>query len=124
MVVSWKVNIIESIKLVLEGTSDMKVFFFYFDNSASRNKNAEEKIYELHAHLYRDAFQFYFDKFTRDGEMLNDAKDYTKVKAAFLKKYQRRKDPSTIMQDALQARLDINDLAVSLNKLEELLRKG
>lgn len=114
----------ESTKRVFDRTSDFKVFLFYFGNVASRNKNAEEKIYELLARLDKEAFQFSFEKSTRDREMLEDAKDYEKVKAAFLEKHQRNEDPSTIMKAALHARLDIENLNVLLNKLEDLYEKA
>lgn len=48
----------------------------------------------------------------------------SKDKASFLEKYQRKEDPSTIMQEAVHSSLDINNLDDLLNKLEELYKKA
>lgn len=87
----------------------MNVFFIYFHNVDSRNEIVGEKINWLLAHLDKEAFQFYFDRFTRDGEMVDNAKNYKNVTAVFLESYREKEDPSMIIQATLHARLDISN---------------
>lgn len=111
-------------KRVFYCTSDVKAFFSYLDDVANCNKSAEDKIYALISHLDREVLLFCFDKFTHDCEMVEDAKDYEKVKASFLEKYQRKEGISTIMKEALNSRLDIYNMEFSLNKIRELYDKA
>ncbi|MEM9438463.1 MAG: hypothetical protein AAGA15_15645, partial [Pseudomonadota bacterium] len=106
----------DSTKRIYDGTSDVKRFFFYFDNVAMRGKSDADKGVELLAFLDKEAIQFYYEKFTRDGELTDEAMDYAKVKAAFIENYEAKEDPGTIMQSALEARLSTKNLGVSLRK--------
>lgn len=114
----------DSTKRTFDGTSDVKIFFFYFENVAMRGKSDADKAYELLAFLDKDAFEFYYSKFTSGGALIEQAQDYKTVKAAFMEKYEAKEDPGTIMQSALEARLDMGELDVSLRKLDELYVKA
>lgn len=82
------------------------------------------KPYEVIGYQGGDAFQFYYDLFTRDGTMVDDSKYYDIEKAAFLEKYQEKLDPGTISQLSLEAHLHIEDPEESLSRLEQLYEKA
>ena len=114
----------DSSKRTFDGTTDVKMFFFYFENVATRGKDHSEMALDLLAFLDRDPFQFYYEKFTRNGELIEEAKDYAKVKAAFITRYEKKEDPGTIMQLALQASLNHDDMEKSISRMDELFGKA
>lgn len=99
------------------------MFFFYFDNIATRGKEQNNKAYELLTNLHGEKIQFYYEIFTRDGEMVLEARDYTTFKTAFLEKYQSKEDPGTTIKTAVEVRLDMEGLRESLHTLEEIYTK-
>jgi len=114
----------DSSKRIFDGTTDVKMFFFYFENVATRGKDHTEMAFDLLAFLDKDAFQFYYEKFTRDGELVEEAKDYAVVKAASIAKYEQKEDAGSIMQRALHASLDPQDMEKSISRMDELFGKA
>ncbi len=66
----------------MTGKKTRKKFFFLLDNVEMKGKSNEEKASRLPMYLSGRAFDFYFDNYTLDGEMTEEAMDYSKVKAA------------------------------------------
>lgn len=56
----------------------------------------------------------------KDGKLTEDGKVYENVKRALIERYEDRKDPGAIMQEALNAILNLYLIETSLDKLEEL----
>ena len=102
----------------------MKMFLFYFDNLATRGKVHSEINLDLIAFLDKEALHFHYEKFNRNGELVEEAKNYVKVKAAFITKYEQKEDPGAIMQLAFQASLDPDDMEKSISRIDNLFGKA
>lgn len=68
--------------------------------------------------LEGDAFQFYYQLFARNGELSDNAKDYSIVMEAFLKQYELKEGPGTLMREEFQAGIDLNNFRESLRKID------
>ena len=78
-------------------SSDVKKFFFFFENVAMRGKSDEEKALELLAHLEGEAFDFYYETFAEDRALTEEAMNYALVKM-----------PSSIVSESRQSRVTIS----------------
>ena len=54
---------------IFDGSSDVKMFMFYFENVAMHGKADADTSIQLIAHLNGDALKFFFDNFTEDGNL-------------------------------------------------------
>lgn len=96
------------------------MFFFYFENVVMRGKQESEKSLELLAHLDSDAFRFFFDRFTKDGELTVEAHDFSVVKKAFIEEFQDEEEQQDVIRKATEAKLDEQELLGSLMNMEKL----
>lgn len=70
MVLSWKGDQSEQTNRVLDGSGDVNILLFYFENVDMSGKYAAQKLLEHIAHLYGENVQVFFDKYT-ENERLN-----------------------------------------------------
>lgn len=54
---------------VFYGKGEVKMFMFYIENVAMGVKYEEEKHLELLVHLYGDALELFFERFTTEGTL-------------------------------------------------------
>lgn len=102
------------------GDGDVEMFFFYFENVLTRNKDESEKATELLAQFGGNALQFFIAKITAGGAISDAGKNYVGVKAAFLERIARRVEPQDITGKATDATLDEKNLVQSLERLYAL----
>ena len=105
-------------------SSDVKKFFFFFENVAMRGKSDEEKALELLAHLEGEAFDFYYETFAKDGALTEEAMNYALVKKAFFDRFGVKTEPSDDIRSAINAVLDPEDLLGSLKTMDHLFEKA
>lgn len=121
MVLSWRDN--DKTNRIFDGSGDLKIFMFYFENVAMRGKPQEDKCHELIAHLDGEAFRFFFEKFTEDGKLSDEETDFERVKAVFIEEYGLKEERQEIIRQATEATLDPQSLLQSLAKIEKLYGK-
>lgn len=63
---------------------------------------------------------YFFEKFTVNGTISEDGKDFTRVRKAFLKRFHYKEEPHDVMREATNAGLDEKDLVLALQRLEDL----
>lgn len=56
--------------------SNVKTFFFLLENVVLQEKSDEDKAAELLRYLEGDAFDFYYNTFSKDAAMIEAGKDY------------------------------------------------
>lgn len=72
------------------GGGDVLTFFVSFENVLMRGTGLAEKPFELLPFLDRAAFEFFFNKFTFNGDISEDGKCFDLVKRAFLERFPRK----------------------------------
>ena len=75
------------LKYHLNGKEDAKKFFYVYKNVVMKNKTEKEEADILVAYLDGEAFEYYFDNFTEDNALNEEARSFQKVKAALLEKF-------------------------------------
>lgn len=74
------------------------MFFFFFENVATRHKEGNEEAIELLSYLDGKAFEFSYATFIDDGVLNDNANDFEKVRKALIAEFKRyirnRKGPS------------------------------
>lgn len=75
---------------IFDGSGDVHMFFFYLKNVNMRRNNHAERSIEFIGYLDSEAFELFFDKFTKNGKPNDDTKHFAKVKALFLEKFSRK----------------------------------
>ncbi len=79
------------LKCMFDGKKDAKKFFYVCGNVVMKSKNVEEKVDKLFAFLKADAFDYYFEYFTKDNAPTEEAKSFQVVKKAMLEKFSTKK---------------------------------
>lgn len=79
MILSWRGDQSQQTKLVFDGSSDVNMFLFYFENVVMCDKDYAKKSLALIPHLDGEAFQLFFDKFTKNGKLNNAVSDLEKL---------------------------------------------
>ena len=69
---------------IFDGSSDVKMFMFYFENLEMHGKVDADKSIKLIEHPDGDALTFFLDKFTVDGNLTEEVMDFARIKHAFL----------------------------------------
>lgn len=82
-------------------SSDVDHFLFYFEDIAEVESAGEEKARAVIIDLRGEAFKFYFRRFTKQDQLMEEAKIYDAVRAIFRKKYERKRDASTGIENAV-----------------------
>lgn len=82
---------------VFTDDGDVKMFFFYFEDIFMRGKDNAEKSFELLTQLDEDAFAFFFDTFTVEGNISESGKNFQVVQNAFLERFVEKVE----LQDAI-----------------------
>ena len=70
------------------------------------------------------AFEFFFQRFTKNGELTEEANDFKIVKKAFFDQYETKEDPAEVIRQAMDASLSAEDLAKTVNMADELYNKA
>lgn len=85
----------------------------------------EEKALFLFTNLDRSAFDFYYDTFASNEDLVDEAKNYSAVKAKFFQYFEKKKGPQVniIIRQALDAVIDITDIPYSLQEIQRLYKK-
>ena len=73
-------------------------------------------------HLSDKAFGIFYEYFTRDGQPIEDAKGYSKVKAKLLETFAPRKTTDHIITEAVQLNYDGSDITAFVQRLRSLIR--
>lgn len=105
---------------VSDAPDDVNIFLFYFENVAMRGKFSTEKSLELTTHLDGEAFQLFFDKFTKNGKLNYATSDFEKAKIVFLDAFSKKEDRTEVITCASEDRLDQQNLTKSLTDIEKL----
>lgn len=103
---------------VFDGTGDVRVFFFYFENVAKQNKMDAEKPYELLAYLDGRAFNFFFERFTKNGGTTAEGVDFDVVQSAFFEECEEEEEAHEIIRKAIMETLKSSNLVWSLNVMD------
>jgi hypothetical protein len=74
-----------------DGSMEVKKVLFLFENNITKGQELAEKAKKLLLYLEGEAFDFYYDKFASGGALSEDAKDYSKVKAALMERFRKQK---------------------------------
>ena len=114
----------ESSHLVFSGSSDVVKFFFVFEQARMPGRSDEDKASQLICHLEGEAFDVYYDLFTKDGNLVEDAKEYSVVKAALIEHFKPQVQPDDIIRQAMGAELKNEDLLGSLREMDRLYEKA
>lgn len=97
---------------VFNANGEVQISILYFKNVAMCGKEDSEKHLELLDHLYSEAFPFYFERFTIEGDRREGVKDFYDVKAAFSDRFEVKEGPQNIIRKnriwvGLQRSLDL-----------------
>ena len=111
MVLLWRAGgDAEPSSLIFDGTTNVIKFFFAYEQVSMRTASDEEKATQLLCHLEGDAFDLYYDRFARNGQLTEDALIYTKVKVAILEHYKVEEHVEDVIRQAVSASLDYQDI--------------
>lgn len=105
-------------------SSDVKKFFFFFDNVVTRGKPDEDKATELLSHLDGRAFDFFYEKFAEDGGLKPSASNYKGVKKALIDEFDKPADPQDDIRRAVNASIDPDNLTGSLRDMDRVFAKA
>ncbi len=108
------------LKCVFDGKEDAKKFFYVYKNVVMKGKAEEKKDEKLVAFLKADTFDYYFDYFTEDNALTEEAKSFQVVKKAMLEKFSTKKTEAETMREAVNLRYvgdDIKEFIVRAGKL-------
>lgn len=78
---------------VFDGSGDVKVFLFHFQNVAMRNQEKKDYSIVFLSYLDGPALPFFFEKFSTDGSLNQEADDFNAEKEAFFEKFEKKADP-------------------------------
>lgn len=120
MVLSWRGGSQGNTSRIFDGSGDVRMFLFYFENVIAREIEEGKKSYELLAHLDGEAFEFFFSLFTKEGVLTDEALDFKKVRKALLQKFVKREQPQDIIRESTDGILDAGNLTESMMKLDSL----
>lgn len=81
-------------------------------------KNEDGKCIEILVLVYGEAFQLFFEKFGRDGELTEEVLDIWKVKFVLPEKYGKKKDAQETKKGATDATLVPHNLIKSMENLK------
>lgn len=95
---------------ILDGIIDVRVIFSYFENVAMREINKDEKPFELLAFLDGPAFQFYYDRFTRDGMVTEEGIKFNIVRTSFIEEFEEKEEAHKVLRKDMVATLDPTSL--------------
>lgn len=88
-----------------------------------REKSDKEKALQLLWHPEGLAFERYHEAFARDGALMEEAKDYSTVKAELIEEFGNTLKSEEELQKDINSRLDPKYLLGSLAQLEDLYKR-
>ena len=104
--------------------ADVRRFLFTYENVVMREKDDNEKALSIVCFLAKDAFDLYYERFTTNDVLKDEAHDYEVVKAWLLDEYQKKIALEECIQNAVNARLDGENLTESLNYLDRCYQQA
>ena len=113
-------------RLVFDGKNDADVakFFFVYEHIVMRSKSDEDKAGELLCYLQRDAFEFYYNTYNRNGKLTDSAGDYQAVKKAIIDRFESVTRPEEHIRRAVSSRHNQRDLLGLLNEMGRCFDKA
>ena len=108
------------LKYHFNGKEDAKKLFYVYENVVMKNKTEEEKSDSLVAYLDGEAFEYYFNNFTEDNSLNEEARSFQKVKSALLEKFSTKKTEAEVMEEAVNLVCkggDVKEFFVKASKL-------
>ena len=103
---------------VFDGSGDVRMFLFYFENVAMRGKKQEEKALELLSYLDGKAFEFFFARFTKEGCLTTEGQDFKTIKDALVLEFEEKEELQEIIRRAMVATLDPSNLVSSMAAMD------
>ncbi len=82
---------LSDLKFHLDGKEDAKKLFYMYENVLMKGRTDEEKANRLVTHLNAEAFENYFDHFTDENTLTEEAKSFQLLKKALLEKFSKKK---------------------------------
>lgn len=109
---------------IFDGSSNVRMFLFTFENVAMREEKEEENALELLKFFDGRAFEF-FSECSAGGEVITaKSADFLTVKAALLEELEKREEPQKIIRVPMYATLDSRNLTNSLSAMNVLVMKA
>lgn len=118
MVLLWRYS--DPSTILFDRTSDIRKFFFYYENVAVATKSDEEKARKLLFHLQGSVFDLYYDRFVENGSLAESAEDYSTINKAFLENFDSEEEAQEVIRQALAADLAIENLSTLLRDIDRL----
>ena len=109
---------------IFDGSRNVKQFLFIFEQVIIRDVPEDQRGVCLIAYLGGRAFDAYYEKFTSDCDLIDDAKDYAKVRAWLLTEFAPQEDHADCIQRAVKSRLNPQDLVGSIQELDRIYEKA
>lgn len=103
---------------------DVRRFIFAYENVIARGKEDVDKALDIVVYLGEVPFASYYDRFTQDGELIDDANDYKIVREWLLSTFGKKLDLDEIIRQGVEARVDFNRLGESVAEIDNLYRKA
>lgn len=128
MVLLWRQDVERT--RIFNGEGDVVMFFFYFENVALLGKKDSEKSFEilqsfeLLAHLDGHTFGFFFQRFTTNGNLIEEARSIPVVKDDYLGEFQKIDKLEEIIPRATETSLSTDELKKTINNIDEIYGKG
>lgn len=96
----------------------------YYEKVATRDKSDAKCALDLFGFLDGEAFEFYYDTFALDGELMAEASGYSVVRAVLLKRFGSSKDPAEHIRKAVSSSLDYKHLVGLLKYIYACFEKA
>lgn len=117
MVLLWRAAGPQTNSYVYDGTGDILIFLFYFENVVMSGENQEDKFIYLIGKLDGESLQVLFNNFPKDGELTDEGKYFLIVNTSLLKMFGRGKYPQQIIRKAPEAFLESQNFLRSTENL-------
>lgn len=89
-----------------------------------RGKSDEDKAAELLCYLQREAFDFYYSTYSKEGALSEAANDFSQVKKSIIDKFAQTEEPEEYIRRAISVRLDDQDLLCWMTKMDRCFEKA
>lgn len=121
MVLSWTAaNSRSKSTHMFSGEGGINMFFFYFENISGRGKDENEKVFQFMVHLDGPAFEYFFQRFTKNASISTKFVNFGEVKDAVVDEFNKRDTQEETTHRTMEETLDKNDFIKSMKRIDAL----